>query len=59
MLCRLSDASLYLKGDQDMTTINPRITITAVIPFQIPATDQLTKPASTMSSNNHQIDPHE
>jgi len=48
-----------LKGDQDMTTINPRITITAVIPFQIPATDQLTKPASTMSSNNHQIDPHE
>lgn len=37
-----SNASLYLAGDKDDTQVNPGITITAVVPFQIPATDKLT-----------------
>lgn len=37
-----SNASLYLTGDKDDTQVNPGVTITAVVPFQIPATDKLT-----------------
>jgi hypothetical protein len=34
---------IYLKGDQDATQVNPGITIIAKVPFQIPATDKITR----------------
>jgi len=38
-----SNGSFYLLGDQDMTQINPGITVTAPVPFQIPAGDTIVK----------------
>ena len=35
--------SIYLKGDQDATQVNPGVTINAVVPFQIPANDSIVK----------------
>lgn len=38
-----STASLYLQGSQDGTQVNPGITITALVPFQIPRGDRITR----------------
>lgn len=37
-----SGGGLYLSGDQDGTQVNPGITITARLPFQVPDGDQIT-----------------
>jgi hypothetical protein len=38
-----TNASVFLQGDMDNTQVNPGITITAKLPFQIPAADKLTQ----------------
>ncbi|MHB1210564.1 MAG: DUF4352 domain-containing protein [Acidimicrobiales bacterium] len=38
-----SNGSIFLAGDQDMDQINPGITVTARVPFQIPAGDTMVK----------------
>lgn len=38
-----STGSIYLSGSQDATQINPGITVTAPVPFQIPAGDKIVK----------------
>ena len=38
-----SNGSIYLTGDQDGNQINPGITVTAPVPFQIPAGDTIVK----------------
>jgi len=35
--------SIYLNGSQDATQVNPGITITARVPFQIPASDRMVR----------------
>jgi hypothetical protein len=36
-----SDGAIYMSGSQDATQLNPGITITAQVPFQIPAGDSI------------------
>ena len=38
-----TNGSIYLHGDQDATQVNPGITITALVPFQIPRGDRITR----------------
>lgn len=38
-----STGSIYLSGSQDSTQVNPGITITARVPFQIPANDRIVR----------------
>ena len=38
-----TSGSVYISGDQDGTQINPGVTISAVVPYQIPANDSITK----------------
>ncbi len=38
-----TSGSIYLKGDQDATQVNPGITIIAPVPFQIPAGDRIVR----------------
>lgn len=38
-----SNASAFLSGDMDNTQVNPGITITTKLPFQIPANDKITQ----------------
>jgi hypothetical protein len=37
-----SDATIYLSDSNDDTQVNPGITITVVVPFQIPSKDTIT-----------------
>jgi len=38
-----TDGGIYLTGDQDLKQLNPGITITALVPFQIPAGDSIVR----------------